>query len=415
MLLLAAVLACVDCHKDLVERYARTPMANTSGRVRAADESPGKARGEFTITRDLRLIWSGGQVELTFFIGSRRMGRSFAFEYQSHLYQAPVGYYANRHSWDLAPGYERDPKPDLTRPITADCLFCHANRATLESGTLNRYREIQPGIQCARCHGDSNDHAKLVNPAKLPGRLRDSVCEQCHLSGELRVAQPGKRAEDFRAGEDLSEFIEVFTGDAKGVAVNGHAGALASSRCKQVSGDKLWCGMCHNPHRAASDYAAVCRSCHTSPHNSEDCVPCHMPKAKAYDGGHTVFTDHSISTHAPRKLASYFGRQPSPRNLGLAYVKLATEQRNPEYLEKAWPLLREAAAGQPRDPALYYAIANLLSAAGRKQQAIEYYRRSLAQDPLQPDALRKLAALVEPAAEARELREKALRILPRPQ
>jgi tetratricopeptide (TPR) repeat protein len=139
-----------------------------------------------------------------------------------------------------------------------------------------------------------------------------------------------------------------------------------------------------------------------------------MPKAKAYDGGHTVFTDHSISTHAPRK-PSYFGRQPSPRNLGLAYVKLATEQRNPEYLEKAWPLLREAAAGQPRDPALYYAIANLLSAAGRKQQAIEYYRRSLAQDPLQPDALRKLAALVEPAAEARELREKALRILPRPQ
>jgi tetratricopeptide (TPR) repeat protein len=138
-----------------------------------------------------------------------------------------------------------------------------------------------------------------------------------------------------------------------------------------------------------------------------------MPKAKAYDGGHTVFTDHSISTKRPQKLASYFGRQPSPRNLGLAYVELATSQRDPDYLEKAWPLLREAAAGQPRDPALYYAIANLLSASGRKQQAIEYYRRSLAQHPLQPDALRKLAALLEPSAEARALREKADRILPR--
>ena len=139
-----------------------------------------------------------------------------------------------------------------------------------------------------------------------------------------------------------------------------------------------------------------------------------MPKAKAYDGGHTVFTDHSISTHTPRKLASYFGRLPSPRNLGLAYVELATKQRDTEYLEKAWPLLREAAAGQPRDPALYYAVANLLNAAGQKQRAIEYYRRSLEQDPIQPDALRKLAALVASPEEARELREKALRILPLP-
>jgi tetratricopeptide (TPR) repeat protein len=99
----------------------------------------------------------------------------------------------------------------------------------------------------------------------------------------------------------------------------------------------------------------------------------------------------------------------------LAYVELASKRRDPEYLDKAWPLLREAAAAQPSDPALYYTIANLLSAAGQKRQAIEYYRRSLEQDPLQPDALLKLAALLEPAPEARELREKALRILPHAQ
>jgi hypothetical protein len=105
MLLLAVALACVDCHKDLVERYARTPMANTSGRVRAADESPGKIGRQFTITPALQLVWPGGRVDLIFYIGSRRMGRSFAFEYERHLYQAPVGYYANRQAWDLAPGY----------------------------------------------------------------------------------------------------------------------------------------------------------------------------------------------------------------------------------------------------------------------------------------------------------------------
>ena len=127
MILLAVALACVDCHRDLVERYARTPMANTSGPVRAADEFAGKVGRQFTITPRLQLLWPGGRADLTFFIGSRRMGRSFGYLYKGHLYQAPVGYYANRRSWDLAPGYEHDSHPDLTRPITSECLFCHAH------------------------------------------------------------------------------------------------------------------------------------------------------------------------------------------------------------------------------------------------------------------------------------------------
>jgi tetratricopeptide (TPR) repeat protein len=342
------------------------------------------------------------------------MGRSYAFQYRQHLYQAPVGYYANRKAWDLAPGYERDPAPDLSRPITPDCLYCHATSVRTEPGTLNMYREIVHGIQCARCHGESTDHAKLVNPRKLHSRRRDSICEQCHLSGEVRLVQPGKKMEDFVPGADLSDTIEVFTASSRGVAVNGHADAFAVSHCKQASGEKLWCGTCHNPHRPPQNYAAVCRTCHTAPHDSSDCVPCHMPKAKAYDGGHAVFTDHSISTHAPRQLSSYFGRQPSPRNLGLAYVRLASSRKEPEYLEKAWPLLRGAAASRQHDPLLYYEIANLLAASGRKQDAVEYYRIALEQDPLQPDALLKLAALLGRSAEARELREKASTMVPRP-
>jgi Cytochrome c554 and c-prime len=412
-LLLPAALACLECHKDLVARYARTPMANTSGKVIAQQEAAGKT-GPFTITPRLELLWPGGRVDLTFFIGSRRMGRSFAYEYQGHLYQAPVGYYANRQSWDMAPGYEHDSKPDLARPITPDCLFCHATRATPDPGTINRYSTIVHGIQCARCHGDATSHADLINPKRLPSRRRDSICEQCHLSGEVRIPQAGRRTEDFRPGADLADFLEVFTAGSKAVTVNGHAEALAASRCKQASGEKLWCGTCHNPHQPLANYAAVCQTCHRQPHNSSDCVPCHMPKAKAYDGGHTVFTDHSISSRAERPLASYFGRSPTARNLGLAYLALGTKQKDPAYLEKAWPLLRESAAAKPRDPALYHAIANLLSAGGHKVEAVAYYRLSLQQDPLQPDALLKLAALVAPH-EARELREKALRILPRPE
>ena len=206
MLLLVAALVCVDCHRDVVEQYALTAMANTSGQVRAASETPGKV-GLYTVTPDLRLVWPGAEVQLSFFIGSRRMGRTFAFAYQQGLYQSPIGYYANRRAWDMAPGYEHDAAPDLSRPITTDCLFCHATRATLEPNSLNRYREIVAGIQCVRCHGESTDHSALVSPRKLPARLRDSICEQCHLAGEVRLAQPGKKVQDFVPGDNLADFI----------------------------------------------------------------------------------------------------------------------------------------------------------------------------------------------------------------
>jgi len=357
-------------------------------------------------------------VKLTEFIGSRRMGRSFAFEYQGHLYQAPVGYYANRQRWDFAPGYEHDTAPDLTRPITAECLFCHATGAEPAAGTLNRFPDLVHGIQCERCHGSGERHEQLVNPKRLAARQRDSICEQCHLAGEARVVQAGRRMADFRPGADLADFVEVMTRGSRGAAVNGHAEALAASRCKQMAGDRLWCGTCHDPHRPTVNYASICGSCHPKAHEKRasafaDCVSCHMPKKRAFDGGHTVFTDHSISIRSEQPLASYFGRQPTPRNLGLAYVALATKRKDSAYLDKAWPLLREAASTRPVDPVLYYTIANLLSVGGHKKEAIDYYRISIEQDPLQPDALLKLAAIV-PSSEARELRQKAQRILPTP-
>jgi len=414
VLLLAATLICADCHRELAERYQRTPMANTSGTVRASAEHSGKVDTRYTITPQLRLIWGGGHVDLTLFIGSRRMGRTYAYQRDGHLFQAPVGYYANRSAWDLAPGYEHDDAPDLNRPITADCLFCHATRASLVEGTINRYSQIHPGIQCERCHGDASNHQALVNPRRLTPRLRDSVCEQCHLSGEVRLTHPGKRTEDFRPGQNLADYVEVFVTSAKGVKVNGHAEALAASPCKQASGDRLWCGTCHNPHQAI-DASAACQVCHKqSHHQQQSCTGCHMPKSKAYDGGHTVFTDHTIASgRQAGELVSYFQRQAKPRDLGLAYVEMAARLRETKYLERAWPLLREAAASKPRDPALYRAIASLLEADGRKEQAIAYYRISLDQDPLQPDGLHRLATLVG-GAEARKLREKASQILPRP-
>ncbi len=390
-------------------------MANTSGSVQAAAEQPGRVGSQYRITPGMKLEWPGGSVDLAFFIGSKRMGRSFVYSYEGSLFQVPVGFYATRGAWDLAPGYEHDTKPDLNRPITADCLFCHATRADLAPASVNRYQSITHGIQCARCHGGAGNHAELVNPAKLPARLRDSVCDQCHLAGAVRLNRAGKRPADFQPGQDLSNYVEVFVaGQPQGVKVNGHSEALALSKCKQKSGGELWCGTCHSPHRATASFADTCRRCHAQPHRQEDCIACHMPKAKAYDGGHTVFTDHSLTLHPQaRPLASYFGRPPATRDLGLAYVQMGREQRDSSYFEKAWPLLRQASESRPVDPQLFATIGALLLAGGRKQQAVAYYRLSLEQDPGQPDLLNKLAALVD-EPEARRLRQRSLAILPRP-
>jgi hypothetical protein len=410
MLLFAAALVCVDCHRDVVERYALTAMANTSGQVRAANETPGKV-GPYTVTPDLRLVWAAGQVQLSFFIGSRRMGRSFAFEYQQGLYQAPVGYYANRRVWDMAPGYEHDTSPDLSRPITTDCLFCHANRAMLEPTPSTGTSEIAAGIQCARCHGAYRPFG-FVNPRNSAPRLRDSICEQCHLAGEVRLLSPERKlrtsfpATTWRISSKSSPVTEKASQlmdtpmpwPAAGANRNRATGYGAEPATARIG----------RPRAIPQSAAIVTRPRTTSPTASRA-----ICRRQAYDGGHTVFTDHSISGEAGQGFTS-FRRRPSDRNLGLAYVRLASTRHDSNYLDRAWPLLRAAAADDRRDPELYFQVANVLAAAGRKKLAIEYYRRTLREDPLQPDALLKLASLLEPSAEARELRAKASRILPVP-
>ena len=415
-------------------------MANSSGRVAASAEKEGgvyhpASRTRYEIRREedaLRLRWNGASVPLAFFIGSRRMGRSYAFPDHGYLYQAPVGYYANKAAWDMAPGYALDRHPDFNRPITRECLFCHASGARAEPGTLNRIANWSKldGIGCARCHADGAQHSaaprrdNIVNPARLRGPARSAVCEQCHLSGEARVIMRGKSLHEFQPGQDLSDYLDVFVSRAAGgVRVAGHAEALARSRCAQA--EEMWCGACHNPHRPVAEYRQKCLGCHTvdqcpSPERQTgDCARCHMPKARAYDGGHTVFTDHSIPRKplTPRKpvaeLIPYFARPlpeaASQRNLGMAYASIGA-------LEKAWPLLRVAVQTKPRDAPLYAQLALLLEAGGRVEQAIDFYRMSLEIDGGQDTAITRLGLLMAQrghTAEARRLLDQALHRNPR--
>jgi hypothetical protein len=428
-------------------------MGSTSGKVNPRDEFAGRfyhpaSNTKYEIvpaSQELEMHWRQQQLVLDFFIGSRRMGRSYAFLDDGYLYQAPVGYYTTRHAWDMAPGYQADREPYLDRPITRDCLYCHASGARFAEGTSNRvlnWAELH-GVSCERCHGDGEKHAKqpsrdnIVNPRRLSGLVRDSVCERCHLSGEVRLPLPGKSLENFRPGQALSDYLEVFVArTAPGaIRVNSHAEALARSRCRQAG---LWCGTCHSPHQTTVSFRDKCLSCHgpdqcPSPdRNKEDCTQCHMPKARAYDGGHTVFTDHSIPRRglsqsvsvakpkAPQELVPYFQWALSPsvsvRNWGLAYAQTADKYNLPDLDEKAWPLLLTAARSNPRDSALYTQMAYLMQADGRVEQAVQLYRLSLAIDPNQDLAVVNLGELLYRQGnkkQARELWRRALVLNPR--
>jgi tetratricopeptide (TPR) repeat protein len=147
-----------------------------------------------------------------------------------------------------------------------------------------------------------------------------------------------------------------------------------------------------------------------------------MPKARAFDGGHTVFTDHSIPRR-PRpaesnretvvELAPYFGRKLpesiAQRNIGMAYATLGAA-------EKAWPLLRAAAQTKPRDAILYSQVALLLQGDGRFEQAIEFYRLALKINPEEDTALVRLGLLLAKQGtpgEAKRLLQNALARNPR--
>jgi hypothetical protein len=457
LLAILPMIVCGPCHAGIVARYSTTPMANTSGPVEPAKELSGgffhpASATRFDIVKSdgrLYLQWGHHRQPFDFFIGSRRMGRSYGFADDGYFFQAPVGYYANRHLWDMAPGYENDRHPDLNRPITADCLFCHATGAKAVPKTLNRFADLSAlrGISCERCHGDASAHlahpqsGNIVNPRRLSFAERDSICEQCHLAGEARVPQPGRQLADFRPGQRLSAFLAIFVrnGGPAGIRVTSHAEALAASRCRQASGEKLWCGTCHDPHAQQVNYREKCLGCHSlqacpvsrrESHGAEaDCIGCHMGKGRAYDGGHTVFTDHSIPRRpanspsrklAPDSLASYFPPDPaSPaadRNLGIAWAQLAENYGDPKLFDKAWPLLRAAASGRPQDPLLYAKVAEALESASQTAEAEEVYRLSLEQDPEQLDVLLRLAALLERSGkhtEAAALHKRAVAILPR--
>lgn len=357
-----------------------------------------------------------GKKALGWFVGSGAVARSYVFAAEGFLYEAPVTYYSRDARWDLSPNYGGYAYPYVTRPIVAACLTCHASGLAPVPATLNRFNDPpfrEGGIACERCHGSGEEHlrrmrtgsardgAAIVNPAKLAPDRRDSVCAQCHLLGEVRVPRRGTAWNSYRPGDRIADSVAVFVGaGAPGMRVISHFEKLAQSACQRVSGDRLWCGSCHDPHSVPTApmrvawFRAKCAACHAAndcgesetnrAKRQDDCVACHMPKSPVTDAEPVVYTDHSIPRRqvaaqpapAAVELVPWGGGAASTRDLARAYAILAARPGSPQS-ERARRLLEAAERESSEDAELDLALAEIYRTAGEPERAIPLYRRAM--------------------------------------
>src|SRR5687768_7470130 len=175
---LAAQHPCAGCHPRHVESYLATGMGRSAGRPvgyngGVVDHRSSQSRFVIEAASDgmrHRVERPGSQAEfpVSWFIGSGNQGTSYLIERDGRLFQSPVSWYTQRRKWDLSPGYDKDARPDFSREVTGDCLFCHTSA------------RVEP-IGCERCHGPAERHLSrptrdaIVDPARLGPRAAASV------------------------------------------------------------------------------------------------------------------------------------------------------------------------------------------------------------------------------------------------
>lgn len=454
--------ACSSCHAEIFNSYSKTPMANASGPA-----TEGVIPGEFNdkisgvhyrVLKENDHVWMNyeresekfrGQRELLYFLGANRNARDYLFSDQGFVFDAPITWKSRDSRWEMLPSYSEAKQIPLYLPARPDCIGCHASgiRSPI-AGTENKFAGSpfqHGGITCERCHGSRRSHghessvglsnrpanstntnhdSAIVNPAKLDSSRRDAICMQCHFQGTVAVEQPGKHLYQFQPGERLSEYVHYFLLSGNQPETGQELSqfeALSLSECRRKSGDKMWCGTCHDPHTEISAqqksgyYRAKCLNCHgekfAEKHHPEkaDCTKCHMPSLPGKDLTHLETTDHRILQYPnarPLPRLQVRGPEGAPlvsfpesdaslattRDFGLAWASLA--QRNIENAaQQAEEYLREALKERPNDPALLTDLAFLELKHGHDKEARELYEQALTFDPLSSDAATDLGIL----------------------
>jgi hypothetical protein len=381
--------ACASCHPTETTSFRQHPMGRSAAllttgqgtqvaspgalgeRYDKSTNNPFEALGyEFLIEpreaaivhRELRRdnhreIVTTLEAEVLLAIGSGTQGRSYVISRNGYFFQSPISWFTRTHSWRLSPGFV-EAALHFQRTIAVQCLFCHVNHFTPVANTAYRYAEPLPRqltIGCERCHGPGQLHVErrnagesfqefdetIVNPARLEPKLREAVCQQCHLEGEQRIVSHGRTVFDYRPGLPLDLIFSTFVRPPEAIdsrRIVNHVEQMYMSRCFQASKGpaQLGCISCHDPHQLPAPqervafYRGRCLNCHqisedggvvsnnrtntrdhdsplTDPHSAthhtplairhsptDDCMECHMPRRPSANVAHAAVTDHRV-------------------------------------------------------------------------------------------------------------------------
>ena len=415
--------ACRPCHARIFDSYLKTGMGNSFAKAGSVPPLSGFLHAlsglDYSVVERsgvnyLRRSAAGStdviEKRIDYVVGSGNHSRTFLhLGSAGRLLELPVSWYSERGGyWAMSPGYDRPDHSDFRREVPDSCLFCH-NGYPSEAN-----RGLALGVDCQRCHGPGEAHARsrgpIVNPARLNPERQLEICMQCHLESASRtlpdsIRRFGRGAFSYRPGEPLGDFMLYFEFinpvSADRITVNNSAYGLLKSQCFLRSGGKLTCTTCHNPHGGAANYTRVCRSCHATQHeaSTDDCAGCHMQKRRTEDAVHVVMTDHLIR-RIPLK-GDLLGPLSERHDRLSGPVKLLYPRQAPDsalYLavaEGSAPAIEAAIARErPTHAEPYFALGEAYLKAGNDRAAVRAYEQCIGRSVADSRPYAALAALL---------------------
>ena len=463
---------CAGCHREIYDSYVASAMGRSMMPVDAAaepfsaDAAPvvserlnrrffNERRPDGIYQRETEAKASGkppfdNAHRLAYVIGSGVNGFSYLVRRGNFLVQAPLSYYRRTATWGLSPGYEfATPGEDygFNRTIHAACLQCHAGRPRPQADQAGLYEDppfAELAIGCENCHGAGKLHVDsrladigasdnaIVNPAKLPPRLAENICMNCHQGGDARILQKGRGHFDFRPGTWLNDTVTILklpldrTNPRESDLLE-HNASMKLSQCFAGSNGDLSCFSCHEIHNQPGPAARVehfrskCLECHEnaacelapSRRPGNDCASCHMPKRDVAEISHSSLTNHRIVRRSGQPFPDaafslttidlpelvHVNRPPGAGGESLpllvrfqAFGELLS--RRPDFSQRYLDLLGEAAERHGDDPLVLAALGRKAKLEKRAPEAIEYLTLAVEAGSQPPSTYEDLAELL---------------------
>jgi hypothetical protein len=294
---------CARCHQAQTSEFAHADMTRALETVEESHILGSHAKmtaklGGFSYeisrqgNRSIYTVTDGAdtiRVPIQWAFGLGSAGQTYLFEREGRWYESRVSYYSALDGLDVTMGLQGMAPRNLDEAAgrqtgagdVRQCFDCHATQAV--KGMQLTLDRMIPGIQCERCHGESQGHPAnrpMRQLGKMTSEETSEFCGQCHRTWS-QISMSGPR------GINNVRFQPY---------------RLAGSKCYSSDDSRISCVACHNPHQgleiSAAAYDSKCEACHVAPAHvcrvsTKNCTTCHMPRLEL-PGAHKQFTDHLI-------------------------------------------------------------------------------------------------------------------------